>query len=309
MSALALVPLNSPPRSGLDRIKAIVLDSVPSEHTKRAYGQTLDGFLCWFQAQPLGELTKAAVNTYRTKLETDGLSPASVSKHLSAIRKLVSEAADNGLIPSSLAESIRRVKGAKRQGVRLGNWLNQEQAQELLDCPDTKTLKGKRDQAMLAVLLGAGLRRGEVASLTVEHFGQREGRWVICDLLGKHGRVRSVPIAGWIKAAADRWIEAAGIETGRIFRPINKSGRVCGDSVSDQCIYNTLLEYASGLGVKLAPHDMRRTFAQLARRGRSPIEQIQMTLGHASIQTTERYLGTSQDLHDAPSDKVTLRIH
>jgi integrase/recombinase XerD len=54
---------------------------------------------------------------------------------------------------------------------------------------------------------------------------------------------------------------------------------------------------------------MRRTFAQLARRGRSPIEQIQMTLGHASIQTTERYLGTSQDLHDAPSDNVTLRIH
>jgi hypothetical protein len=78
MAAVALVPLNSPPRSPLDRIKAIVLDSVPSEHTKRAYGQALDGFLCWFQAQPLGELTKAAVNSYRTKLEADGLSPASV---------------------------------------------------------------------------------------------------------------------------------------------------------------------------------------------------------------------------------------
>ena len=86
-------------------------------------------------------------------------------------------------------------------------------------------------------------------------------------------------------------------------------GRLRGDSISDQAIYNTLVEYALLLGVKLAPHDMRRTFAQLARKSHAGIDQIQMTLGHASIQTTEKYLGTSQDLQDAPSDRVKLRIH
>jgi integrase/recombinase XerD len=130
-----------------------------------------------------------------------------------------------------------------------------------------------------------------------------------CDLKGKHGRVRSVPIANWVKAAVEHWIAAAGITSGRIFRPIDKAGQIRGDSISDQAIYNTLVEYALLLGLKLAPHDMRRTFAQLARKSHAGIEQIQMTLGHASIQTTERYLGTSQDLQDAPSDRVKLRIH
>ena len=309
MNDLALITQKTSSLPHMDRIKAIVLDSVPSEHTKRAYGQALDGFLGWYQAEDPGELSKATVNRYRAKLETDGLSPASVSKHLSAIRKLVSEAADNGLISPALAESIKKVKGAKRQGVRLGNWLSHEQAQELLDLPDTKKLKGQRDQAILAILLGAGLRRGEAACLTTDHFGQREGRWVIVDLMGKHGRVRSVPIANWVKAAVDRWLAAAGITSDRIFRPVNKSGKVRRDSMTDQAIYDVLAGYALLLGVKVAPHDMRRTFAQLARRAHSDIEQIQSSLGHASILTTQKYLGTRQDLTDAPSDRIKLRIH
>jgi integrase/recombinase XerD len=78
--------------------------------------------------------------------------------------------------------------------------------------------------------------------------------------------------------------------------------------MTDQAIYNTLAAYAAPLGVKFAPHDMRRTFAQLARQGNASLEQIQLTLGHASAQTTERYLGTRQDLRDSPSDRVALKI-
>jgi integrase len=302
----ALVPIK--PATGLEPIKALVLDAVPSQLTKRAYGHALDDFLGWYQAEAPGELTKATVQRYRSDLERRGLSPSSVNKHLSAIRKLVTEAADNGMLSPALASAIYKVKGAKRQGVRLGNWLSHDQAQQLLDLPATQTLKGKRDQAILAVLLGAGLRRSEVAALNVEHFQQREGRWVIVDLLGKHGRVRSVPAASWIKAAVDRWILASGIVSGRLFRPINKGGRIAGRGMTDQAVYNVLANYAAVLGIKLAPHDMRRTFAQLAHKGESPIEQIQLSLGHASIQTTERYLGTQQELHDSPSDRVRLAI-
>jgi site-specific recombinase XerD len=227
---------------------------------------------------------------------------------MAAIRKLATEAADNGWIAADAAAGISRVRGAKRHGVRLGNWLSQNQAQTLLDAPDVATVKGARDKAILAVMLGAGLRRSEVADLTVEHLQQREGRWVIVDLIGKHGRVRSIPIASWVKAAVDRWLVAASISAGRVFRAVNKGGRVTGEGMTPQAAYNLVVQYAAHLGVKLAPHDMRRTFAQLARKADASLEQIQLTLGHASVQTTERYLGTRQDLADSPSDRIGLRI-
>ena len=158
------------------------------------------------------------VQRYRTTvLEARGLAPSSINVKLAAVRKLAAEAADNGLLDLQTAQAIQGVKGAPIKGARMGKWLSRTQAQELLDAPDASTLKGKRDVALLAVLLGAGLRRGEVAALTVEHIQQRDGRWVIVDLLGKHGRVRSVPIASWIKCAIDRWTEAAGITEGRLF--------------------------------------------------------------------------------------------
>jgi integrase len=304
MEALAVL---SPAPDTLARIRALVLDAVPSPLTKRAYGQALAAFLAWYAAEQPGPLSKAVVQRYRVTLDGK-LSPSSVNKHLSAIRKLAHEAADNGLLPLDAAASIGRVQGAKRLGVRLGNWLTQAEATALLNLPDTATLKGKRDQALLALLLGAGLRRGETAALTVEHVQQREGRWVLVDLVGKQGRVRSVPIASWIKAAIDRWTEAAAIGGGRLFLPINRGGHLSGHGMTDQAIYNTLAAYAAPLGVKVAPHDMRRTFAQLARKGNASLEQIQLTLGHASAQTTERYLGTRQDLRDSPSDRVALKI-
>jgi hypothetical protein len=105
------------------------------------------------------------------------------------VRKLAVEAADNGLLAPELASGIVRVKGVASKGVRLGNWLSIRQAQTLLNAPDATTTKGLRDRSILAVLLGCGLRRSEVAALTVGHVQQRDGRWCIVDLVGKHGRV------------------------------------------------------------------------------------------------------------------------
>jgi hypothetical protein len=77
-------------------------------------------------------------------------------------------------------------------------------------------LKGKRDRAMLAVMIGCGLRREEVARLRFEDIRQREGRWVIVDLRGKHGRVRSIPMPGWAKAAIDQWAASAEIHASSV---------------------------------------------------------------------------------------------
>jgi integrase len=210
---------------------------------------------------------------------------------------------------SELASGIGRVKGIKREGVRTGNWLTVRQAETLINAPDTTTLKGKRDRALLAVMIGCGLRREETALLSMEHVQQRDARWVIVDMHGKGGRVRTVPMPSWTKAAIDEWMAAAGFASGRVFRPVNKGDNLAGESMTAQSIFETVKKYAAEIGVgNIAPHDLRRTFAKLAHKGRAALEQIQLSLGHASIQTTERYLGVRQDLTDAPCDHLGLKL-
>ncbi|MCY4586580.1 MAG: tyrosine-type recombinase/integrase, partial [Bryobacterales bacterium] len=111
----------------------------------------------------------------------------------------------------------------------------------------------------------------------------------------KHGRVRTVPMPSWAKTALDGWATAAGISSGAVLRRVDKGGRVGSGSITAQAVFETVVGYArkAGLG-KITPHDLRRTFAKLAHLGRAPLEQIQISLGHASIQTTERYLASNR---------------
>ena len=292
----------------LQYIVRLVTDSVTSPHSRRAYGQALNEFLLWYDAQGRHGLNKAAVNAFRAELLAAGKSPSSINLTLSAIRKLATEAADNGYLDPMAAEGIRRVKGVKAAGVKLGNWLTREQAQTLIQTPDPSTLKGLRDRAILAIMLGGGLRRSEIAKLKVDDIQQREGRWVILDLVGKGNRVRTVPIPAWVKLTIDYWLDAAGIRGDRLFRPVNKSGRLYGDELTPQAIYNVVAHYSEVAGSVVAAHDLRRTFARLAHHGGAALDQIQLTLGHASIQTTERYLGIRQDLHHAPCDVLGLAL-
>jgi integrase len=291
------------------RLKMLVLDSVSSPITKRVYNLGLDEFFEWFGREPRPGFTKATVSAWRVALEARGLGSISINVRITAVRKLAVEAADNGLLAPELAAGIARVKGVKSKGVRVGNWLSLRQAQTLLNTPDVSTKKGLRDRAMLAVLLGCGLRRSEVAALTLKHIQQRDGRWCIVDLVGKHGRVRTIPMPTWVKVAIDAWTVAAGLTEGFVFRPVNRGDEICGERMSEKVVWQFLQRYADAAGVPgIAPHDARRTCAKLCRAAGGELEQIQLLLGHASVQTTERYLGTRQDLVHAPNDGIKLRV-
>jgi site-specific recombinase XerD len=167
------------------RLKALVLDSVSSPITRRVYNLGLDEFFEWYGREPRPGFTKATVAAWRVALETGRLGAVSINVRITAVRKLAVEATDNGLLAPELASGIARVKGVASKGVRLGNWLTVQQAQKLLNAPDATTPKGLRDRAILAVLLGCGLRRSEVAALTFRHIQQRDGRWCIVDLVGQ----------------------------------------------------------------------------------------------------------------------------
>jgi site-specific recombinase XerD len=299
------------PESGdhaLDRVLRLVVDRVDSPRSKNVYAKALEHFITWYRLQGHDRLDRAAVQAYRTSLVDAGLAPSTVNQRLVAVRALAQEAADNGLLDPALASGIARLRGVKTAGVRLGNWLPQADAQRLLDAPDVCTVKGVRDRAILAVLLGCGLRRSEVAALEVRHVQQRDGRWVIVDLVGKGRRTRSVPMPSWGKAALDAWLDWDGIAEGRVFRSLRKGGRLDGASMTDQAIADVVRAYTAQVGTPVAAHDLRRTFAKLAMKGGARLEQIQLSLGHASLKTTERYLGVEQDLTDAPCDRLGLRL-
>jgi len=292
------------------KLKALVLDSVSSPITKRVYNLGLDEFFAWLSVQePRPGFTKATVSAWRVALEARGLGAVSINVRITAVRKLAVEASDNGMLAPELANGITRVKGVASKGVRLGNWLSVKQAQTLLNAPDIATTKGLRDRAILAVLLGCGLRRSEVAALTFGHVQQRDGRWCIVDLVGKHGRVRTIPMPTWVKVAIDAWTAAAAVCDGPVFRSVHRGDQAQATELSEKVVWQLLQPYAVAAGVPgIAPHDCRRTCAKLCRAAGGELEQIQLLLGHASVQTTERYLGTKQDLVNAPNDGIKLRV-
>ena len=113
----------------------------------------------------------------------------------------------------------------------------------------------------------------------------------------------------WTKVAIDAWTSAAGLADGYLFRPVNRADHPGGEHLGEKVVWQMLRLYAGAIGMPgIAPHDARRTCAKLCRAAGGELEQIQLLLGHASVQTTERYLGTKQDLVNAPNDAIKLRV-
>ena len=291
----------------LEHAKSALLNSLTSPDAQRGYRHAIDEFVDWYCSEPRLAFNRMVVLRYRSHLESRQLAPGTVNLRLGAVRRLAYEAADCGLLSSDLAAGIRRVKGVKKLGVRLGNWLTAQQGQALWQAPGREQLKGKRDRALLALLLACGLRRHEIVALTLDHLQQREEHWALVDLVGKAGHMRTVPVPDWVKSELDEWLAAAAIVRGRLFRRVNKAGRAWGEDLTEKAVWHIVREAANRVGVaKLAPHDLRRTCARLCHASGGELEQIQFLLGHVSVQTTERYLGCKQRIHSAVNDRIGI---
>ena len=264
----------------LDYAKSAVLNTLGSPASKRAYEFAIDDFVNWYCSEPRLAFSKTVVLRYRIELESRHLAPVTINLRLAAVRRLAFEAADTGLLSPELAAGIRRVKGTKRVGVRLGNWLTAEQSRALLRAPDAQRLKGRRDRAMLALMLGCGLRRGEVAALRLDHLQQREDHWVIADLVGKAAHIRTVPVPGWVKAAVDEWV-ASG-DHGRAAVPVRQPERIgLGPGITEKVIWHVVKAAAAAAGIA----KLRRTIVA----GPAP---VCATLPVASLSKSSFYRGT-----------------
>jgi integrase len=283
-------------------LKQMVVDSLAAPNSKRNYSKALDHLFAFAQGRPL---SRELLLAWRASM--DKQSPSTVNIRLSAMRSLVAEARRANLLSAEDAAKLTEIPNIKQAGTRKGNWLTREQAKEILAVPDRSKLKGKRDYVILSLLVGCALRRQELASLDVESIQLREGRWVIADLEGKGRRVRTVAVPVWVKNGINAWMTAAGIENGRLLRSIRKGGKRIGHGLSDWAVWSVVEQAAKQIGIeRFGAHDLRRTCAKLCRKAGGDLEQIKFLLGHSSIQTTERYLGSEQEIAVAVNDDLGI---
>jgi site-specific recombinase XerC len=190
----------------LEQSKNAVLHSLGAASSQESYGHAIDEFIGWYSSEPRLAFNRTVVLRYRFFLEQKNLASSTINVRLAAVRRLAHEASDTGLLSPDLAAGIRRVKGARRLGVRIGNWLTVDQSRTLLRGPLAGHLRGKRDRAILALPIGCGLRRAELVGLGTQDFQVRKERWVIADLIGKGKHIRTVPVPLWAKRPVDEWI-------------------------------------------------------------------------------------------------------
>lgn len=307
MNDLIVSTSNNP---DFDPIIKAVVKSVKSRHTKLIYERALLHFQSWYRRSNYPGLTWSTLQDYVSYMQDgpDHMPDSSINQRMSAVRTMLKLAHKAGAIDDAAYASALLVEGISRDGTRAGNWLTLEEAQELINAPDVSRPKGLRDRAILAIMIGCGLRRDECANLDDTHVKLRDGRWVIVDLIGKGNKFRTVPIPDFAEQALHDWVNSFPEITFYYFRPLNKKGNFIGEKISAQTIYDLIKYYSKKTGLEIAPHDLRRTFAKLPRKGGAQLEQIQLSLGHKSIRTTQRYLGTEQDLVNAPGDVIDIKI-
>jgi integrase/recombinase XerD len=286
-----------------------MLSRINNANTRCMYRKGLTDFLTWWKSHRDIPFDRTLVQAYVSHLTESAYSPATINQRLAAIRKLIGEAAERHLLDFSISSRLIRIEGVRRRPVRRHRSLNAAQTEALINAPEPSCSKGRRDRALLALLVGCALRRNEVVQIVVEDIQQRGGRWVLIDVPGSRGRSRTVALPSWVKIAVDAWLRSADLREGPIFRAVDRKGSMTNHAISAQGVLSIVGAYGRSIGLEVKPEDLRRTCARLCHAEGGELEQIQMLLGHASVQTTVRYLGAKQNLMQAPNDRLRLRWH
>ena len=341
-----MLPITKVSSEALDLID-MVLSQVVSQETRRVYNSRLIEFLRRRDSVERGVtgLTREGVGNHLTWMDEQGHGVSARNQALSACKLLAKEAEMRGLITGDAYRAIKLIEYVKQPGVRMGNWLSEEELVKFYLLPDRNTLGGLRDAVILGLLVGCGLRRTEAATITWDRYQERENRMVLVDLIGKGNRIRSVVVPEWVERDMNNWHEemskyGMGGPDQQILAgmPIKWGGDRAveekskfREKISSERIWQIVKKYATKLELKrrleeqtrtgvecskhfvpkLSPHDLRRTLARLMYLAEADIVEIQLTLGHASVQTTQIYLGAMKlklGRGKAAVDKIKLNF-
>ena len=289
---------------------AVYLASLPSPHsrrTMRACLATMAHLLTGHaDADPLRvpwyRLTYAHTAALRARL-IERLAPATVNKYLAALRGVLVECRRLGLMGADAAASASDLKAVKGSGLPRGRMLSVgEQAALMRACADG-TAMGARDAALLAVLLGCGLRRAEAVALTVGDVAEGSVRVQV----GKGRKARRVPMPAGTRLAVAAWLATRGeVATDTpLFTSYDRRPNQHGDRIGDQAVLHILLRRAGMVGVStVSPHDFRRTYISQLLDADTDIATAKQLAGHASVETTARYDRRGEQARQRAAEKI-----
>lgn len=289
-----------------------MIDSHPklAASTKNQYRKAILGYL--ETGQSLADTAALAAYAATLSKSSKSFLKASVrlwTKHIANQAKANSTPETANAVTATLhrLDAINEaIQVEASKGQKAHTWLSQAEVKQLLATCNTKTVKGKRDKLILGLLVGAGLRREELAALTFEDIVLQPiaGKFrTVLNVQGKGAKDRIIPISDSLAAALDEWAALVG-NTGNVARSVSK-GDLVGDSLSAIGIFHIVRSAGEAIGkAELAPHDLRRTYAQIGLDSGVSIIQISQLLGHSSVATTQRYLNLDLDLETTISDFV-----
>lgn len=287
--------------------------NLDSDQTRRAYRSDLNEFMAFagiVKPEQFRDITRAHVLAWRKALEDRSLAASTLRRKLAALSSLYEYLCERNAVMHNPVKGVKRPKVESQEGKTPA--LGDHQARRLLNSPDANTLKGKRDRAILSVLLYHALRREELTALKVKDFNHLRKGVPHLRVHGKGGKLRYVPTYAGTLTLIDDYLEAAGHRAdanGALFRPIHN--RLAGNTrqaITPGSVYSEVVKkYLDHLGIKgdnMGPHVMRATAATNALDNGADIAKVQEWLGHANISTTRIYDRRRMRPEDSPTFKV-----
>lgn len=282
-----------------DYLRHLVVERGLSDNTVQAYRRDLLRYQEYLGSRGIGslaEVSRVDVEEFRRHLDHIGLAPASVTRCVVAVRNLHRFAVGSGQLQADVTAGMS--PGTRSR--RLPKALSMDQVESLLAAPDTSTVEGLRDAALLELLYGTGARVSEVCALDVDDI-----RPVLDDpdlglrLIGKGDKERIVPLGSYAAKAVDAWLKRgrpawAEIGNGEHALLLNTRGR----RLSRQSAWAVIRRAgeAAGLDVEhLSPHSLRHSYATHLLDGGADVRVVQELLGHSSVTTTQIYTLVTAD--------------
>ena len=288
--------------------ESVWLANFTSTHTRRAYRRAIRDFVSVLgieTPEALYAVSQSHIIVYREALRDRGLKGTAIGNRLAALSSLYSFLADKQLVASNPVSGVKRPPSTP-SGIGSGKTpaLTKTQVRQLLDAPDTTTLKGLRDRAILHVLFYAGARISEPAKLKVRDFRMAADYWVL-EFVTKGERTNVVAINQECQIALRRYLAEAGHENdlnAPLFQA-TKAGNNHGQTLRGDHLAEIFKTYAVAIGLPptIAPHSARATFITEAYAAGLSGEAIQRTVGHASVTTTEGYNRTAKRHRESAS--------
>ena len=284
-------------------------------NTRRAYKKDVLEFMGFLGLQDRAELrqiNRAHVIAWRRDMEIRELAASTIRRKLAAVSAMFAYLCEANAVPDNPVHGVSRPKEGANEGKTPA--LGDAQARKLLEAPHADTLKGKRDRAILGVLLYHAIRRDELCKLRIRDRQSREGVPHLA-IQGKGEKLRYVPLHAHAGRILDEYIQALGgaefmDKDTPLFRSIRKGGRHVGETpLTGDAIYKLIKSYGAKTGLTLdvdglSPHAMRATAATNALTHEADIAKVQEWLGHANIATTRLYDRRKTRPEDSPTFRV-----